>query len=72
MSTEIHPDIVTYKVETYDDEGKVTTSTQQMFLTEGDLTDHLYHFKSFLQGAGFNYVDNVYAIKSDGNEVGEE
>ena len=64
--------MVTAKVDTYDDEGKVTTSTQQLFVTAGDLHDHLYHFKSFLQGAGFNYVDNVFVIKNDGNEVGEE
>jgi hypothetical protein len=32
----------------------------------------LYNFKAFLQGVGFNYVSEVYAIKNDGQEVGEE
>lgn len=36
------------------------------------LPEMLYHMKTFLQGAGFNYVENLYAIKSDGEEVGEE
>ncbi len=72
MDNELHPDIVKFTAETYDEDGNKTTSSHQMFVTEGDLHDYLYHFKSFLQGAGFNYVDNVYAVKSDGKEVGEE
>ena len=72
MSNEIHPDIVRYSSETFDEEGNKTSSSTVMFTTDGSLQDHLYNFKSFLQGAGFNYVTNVYAIKSDGSEVGEE
>lgn len=72
MSDELHPDIVRYTSETYDEDGNTTSSSTVMFTTEGSLQDHLYNFKSFLQGAGFNYVKEVYAVKNDGSEVGEE
>lgn len=60
------------KYTTHDEDGMPSGIVQHQIYTEDYLPDVLYAFKSFLQGAGFNYVDNVYVIKSDGVEVGEE
>jgi len=57
-----------YNEDTEEYLGEVTHS----FRTEGYLPEMLYNFKAFLQGAGFNYVSEVYATKNDGQEVGEE
>jgi hypothetical protein len=62
----------TFRATTYDEDGDISTDVEHTFTTEDFLPDVLYHFKSFLQGAGYNYVTDVYAVKNDGNEVGEE
>lgn len=62
----------TFRATTYDEDGEVSTDVEHIFTTEDFLPDVLYHFKSFLQGAGYNYVSGVYAEKNDGEEVGEE
>ena len=54
------------------DEWGVDTTIEHTFTIEDDLNTVLYHFKSFLQGAGYNYIKNVYAVKDNGEEVGEE
>mgnify|MGYP000391327091 CR=1 FL=1 len=64
--------VIEFRASSYDDEGHFIGEVVHKFSTEDYLPDVLYHFKSFLQGAGYNYVDNVYVIKSDGVEVGEE
>ena len=56
---------------TFQSEGESHSFTHT-FETEDYLPDLLYQFKSFLQGAGYNYITEVYAVKDDGVEVGEE
>ena len=63
--------VVEFIVNNYDEDGSHIGEVRHKFTTEDYLPDMLYHFKCFLQGAGYNYVDNVYVIKSDGVEVGE-
>ena len=66
-------DSFTFNCEHIDDEDDtVVGSVEYRFQTDGHLSDMLYNFKTFLQSCGYNYVTNVYAIKSDGQEVGEE
>ena len=65
-------DYITFRCEHTDEDGNVVGTIQHKFQTEGSLSDMMYNFKSFLQGMGFNYVTEVYCVKSDGEEVGEE
>lgn len=65
-------DYITFKCEHTDEDGNVVSTIQHKFQTEGYLPDMMYNFKSFLQGMGFNYVTEVYAVKNDNTEIGEE
>jgi len=65
-------DEVTYTVNSYDDDGNITRSVEVSFQSEGYLVDYLANFQAFLQGCTFGYVENVIAIKDDGEEVGTE
>jgi len=62
----------TFSVTTHDEDGDISTDVKHTFTTEDFLPDVLYNFKSFLQGAGYNFVKEVYVVKEDGVEVGEE
>ena len=62
----------TFRAATHDEYGDVSTDIEHTFTTEDYLPDVLYHFKSFLQGVGYNYITDVHAVKNDGEEVGEE
>ena len=56
-----------------DDEGNITLDlNHEVNLEDAHLSELLYAFKSFLQAAGYNYVKEVYIVKEDGVEVGEE
>ena len=62
-----------FQMTTYEEDGTLSNDIDHTTEMECEyLPEVLYAFKSFLQGAGFNYVDNVYVIKSDGEELGEE
>jgi hypothetical protein len=65
-------DYITFRCEHTDEDGNVVGTIQHKFQTEGYLPDMMYNFKSFLQGMGFNYVTEVYAVKNDNTEIGEE
>jgi len=65
-------DNIIFRCEHTDEDGKIISTIQHKFETEGYLPDMMYNFKSFLQGMGFNYISQVYSVKNDGNEVGEE
>ena len=55
-----------------DDEERLLNIDHTVHLEDAHLSELLYAFKSFLQAAGYNYVKEVYAVKEDGVEVGEE
>jgi hypothetical protein len=63
---------IIFRSETYDEDGNLTGTIEHTFESEGYLSEMMYNFKSFLQGMGFNYVSEVYSVKNDGEEVGEE
>lgn len=65
-------DNVTFRVERYDDDGTYIGHVEHTFQSEGHLSEMLFNFKAFLQGMTFGYVSSVYAVKNDGQEVGEE
>jgi|14_taG_2_1085336.scaffolds.fasta_scaffold37217_4 hypothetical protein len=65
-------DVVTFRVDRYDDEGTYIGHTEQVFECEGFLSEMLSNFKTFLQAMTYSYVTSVYAVKSDGVEVGED
>jgi len=65
-------DNVTFRIDRYDDDGEYIGHVEHTFQCEGYLSEMLFNFKAFLQGMTFGYVKNVYAVKDDGEEVGEE
>jgi len=56
----------------YDEDGDIQREIEHTFSTEGYLPDMLREYKNFLQGVSFNYVQELYAVKDDGGEIGEE
>ncbi len=65
-------DVITFRCDSYDEEGNREGYTEHSFNTESYLPDMLSNFHYFLQGMGFTYVKDVYAVKRDGQEVGGE
>ncbi len=62
----------TFRYTTHSPSGQELQDIEHVVSTEDFLPEVLYHFKSFLQGVGYNYVSNVYAEKNNGEKVGEE
>lgn len=63
---------VTLTYVSYDENGEEERKIEHTFTTYGYLPDMLRHYRDFLQGVSFNYVSQVYAVKDDGGEIGEE
>lgn len=62
-----------FTAEYCDDEGNMTLDlNHEVSLEDAHISEVLYAFKSFLQAAGYNYITEVYAVKNDGEQVGEE
>lgn len=53
-------------------DGEIDGYTEHVFQTEGCLQDMVDNFKDFLVAMTFTYVEQVVAIKDDGNEVASE
>lgn len=64
--------VVKFSYTSYNEDGDIEREIEHTFSTEGFLPDMLRAYKDFLQGVSFNYVKEIYAVKDDEGEVGEE
>lgn len=66
------PNEITFRVDRYNMDGEIDGYTEHVFQTEGCLQDMVDNFKDFLVAMTFTYVEQVVAIKDDGNEIASE